>query len=229
MIDLTHIRACSFDCYGTLIDWQTGILAALRPRLAARGVAMDDEAILRRYAQLEAAAEEPPYRPYRQVLETVAAGFFGPSATPDERECLWRSLGSWPAFADTPGALARLQKRVKIIIASNIDNDLFALSKPKLGIEPDEVVTAQQVRSYKPGRAHFDEVLRRAGLRAEQVLHVAESRRHDIEPARRLGFPTAWINRTGSGPSASGVPTDSSLTPDLTAPTLAALADTLGL
>jgi len=237
-VDPAEIRACSFDCYGTLIDWQTGILGALRPRLAARGVTLADDEILRRYAALEAAAEDPangPFRPYREVLEAVAAGFF-PQPTEDERTCLWRSLatadggaGGWPAFPDTPPSLARLKQRYAIIIASNIDDDLFAYSRPKLGVDPDHIITAQQVRSYKPARPHFDEILRRTGLSPQQVLHVGESRRHDVEPARAMGFRTAWINRTGGAASASGDPADPSVRPDITVPTLAALCDALGL
>lgn len=232
MIDPATIRACSFDCYGTLIDWQTGILGAIRPRLAARSVTMSDAEILRRYAILEAAAEEPGeggHRAYREVLETVAAGFL-PDPSDDERTCLWRSLPDWPAFPDTAPSLARLKQRYAIIIASNIDDDLFAHSRPKLGVDPDHIITAQQVRSYKPGRPHFDEILRRTGLAPHQVLHVGESRRHDVEPAKALGFRTAWVDRAGSaggGASASGEPRDSAIRADVIVQTLEELAGSL--
>lgn len=190
------IRAISFDCFGTLIDWQTGILRALRPHAAG----LSDRDLLRRFAEAERRAEQPPYRTYKAVLEQ-AAGELAPAA---DRGVLWRSLSEWPAFADTAPALKRLQARFRIAIASNVDDDLWSATQPKLGITPDAVVTAEQVRSYKPDRAHFDELCARLALEPWQILHAGESLYHDVEPATQLGFPTVWVRRVRDGPSASG-------------------------
>jgi 2-haloacid dehalogenase len=191
-----NIRAISFDCFGTLIDWQTGIRQALRS--LANGAQNDD--LLRRFATIERNAEQPPYRLYKAVLEDVAIEL-APSAP---RDALWRSLPQWPAFPDTAAALQQLQRRFKIAIASNVDDDLWAATQPKLGITPDAVVTAEQVRSYKPGRPHFDALINRLALEPAQILHAGESLYHDVEPASALGFQTVWVRRVASGNSASG-------------------------
>lgn len=217
----SDIRAISFDCYGTLIDWQTGIRRAMRPALAAAEIFMDDGVLFQQFALLERRAEAPPYKSYKQVLEQVAAGFF---EEPEHADCtvLWKSLPDWPAFEDTPGALAALRRRFKLAVVSNIDDDLFAFSEAKLDVDLDVVVTAEQVRSYKPRLPHFHELLKRLELPPEQVLHVAESRYHDIEPANALGMPTVWVNRARGGFSASG---EGAGEPMLTVRTLRELTD----
>lgn len=199
----SDIRAISFDCYGTLIDWQTGIRRAMRPALAAAEIFMDDGVLFHQFALLERRAEASPYKSYKAVLEEVAAGFF---EEPENADCtvLWKSLPDWPAFDETPGALAALKRRFKLAVVSNVDDDLFAFSEAKLEVDLDVVVTAEQVRSYKPGLPHFHELLKRLELPPDQVLHVAESRYHDIEPANALGMPTVWVNRARGGFSASG-------------------------
>ena len=223
MADHAGVCALSFDCYGTLIDWQTGILSAVKPVLAGLGRRLRDGEIIAAFAAAEREAERPPYTSYKNVQRRVMAAMVGlpsrmvggeglgvgealhgePDAV-DTLDALWCSIPNWPAFPETSVALRRLAARFRLAIVSNIDDDLFAHTQPKLGIVPDVVVTAQQVRSYKPGRAHFDELLRRLNLRPGQILHVAESRYHDIEPASAIGFPTAWVNRTGRSASASG-------------------------
>jgi 2-haloacid dehalogenase len=203
-LDLTPILALSFDCYGTLIDWQSGIKAALLPALREAQIYMDDGVLFQQFAMLERRAEQNPYRPYKRVLEEVAAGFFEYPEKADPT-ILWKSLPEWPAFDEVPGALRALnKKKYKLAVASNIDDDLFAWSESKLGADLDEVITAEQVRSYKPRPAHFRELLKRLGLKPAQLLHIAESRHHDIEPANRLGIPTVWLNRARGRPSASG-------------------------
>jgi len=198
------MHAISFDCYGTLIDWQRGLLAAASPVLARLGRDMEPAALFGAFADAERRAERPPYRPYRDVLRAVATELFGPGASPGDRDSLWRSIGDWPAFDDAAPSLAWLKSRYRLAVASNIDDDLFALTAPKLGVALDELVTAQQVGSYKPGEAHFRALCERLGLRPGEILHVAESRFHDVEPASRLGFVTAWVDRNGGGASASG-------------------------
>lgn len=218
-IDGAGVEAISFDCFGTLIDWQSGLLGALRPLVPG---APDGE-LVRRFAELEHEAERPPYRSYKAVLEAVAIGL-GAGADPT---VLWRSLAAWPAFADTAAALVRLQRRFRIAIASNVDDDLWAVTEAKLGIRPDLVMTAERVRSYKPGRAHFAALIERLGLEPGRILHAGESVYHDIEPATAMGFPTVWVRRVASGPSASGQAAPGSSS-QATVGSLAELADALG-
>jgi 2-haloacid dehalogenase len=201
------VRTISFDCYGTLIDWQTGILRAARPVLERHGIRMADEEIVLKFAAAERQAEHGAYITYKGVLRKVMrelVGDRGRGVAHEELDVLWRSIGEWPAFGDTASALKRLKAKFRVCIASNIDNDLFALTLPKLGIKPDVVVTAEQVCSYKPGEAHFRELLKRLGAQAEEVLHAGESVYHDVEPASAMGFQTVWVNRQGAGASASG-------------------------
>src|SRR5215510_909603 len=198
MLDLGRFEALTFDCYGTLIDWETGIWDALRPVFRRHRVAMAREAALERFGTLEAAAERPPYRDYKAVLREVLqrlgrrAGF-EPSA--DECEAFARSVGDWPAFPDTASALRALHRRYRLAIVSNVDDDLFAATAPRLGETFDWVVTAEQARSYKPAPAHFELALRRMNVARERVLHVAQSLYHDIGPAKALGLATVWVNR----------------------------------
>jgi 2-haloacid dehalogenase len=200
------IRAISFDCYGTLIDWQTGILRAARPVLVKHGIVMPDEEIVRRFAVAERRAEGGTYITYKGVLKRVMREMLGErgESAGEDVDALWRSIGEWPAFGDTASGLRRLRAKFKVCIASNVDNDLFAMTLPRLGVKPDVVVTAEQVCSYKPREGHFRELLARLGLRAEQVLHAGESVYHDVEPASALGFQTAWVDRQRGGASASG-------------------------
>ncbi len=209
-MDLTRFEALTFDCYGTLIDWERGILAALRPWTHRHGVACDDDYLLGRYAAAEAAAETGAWRPYREVLGTVLetlARDLGARFDPEERELLPRSVGDWPPFPDTVASLAALGKRYRLAIVSNIDDALFLeTANRQLKTRFDQVITAEQVRSYKPGPAHFHEALKRLGLDRSKVLHVAQSLYHDIAPARALGFSTVWVNRRAGRPGSGATP-----------------------
>lgn len=234
-LDLTEFDALTFDCYGTLIDWSAGILAALRSILGERARGVGDERLLSLYGVLEAEAERPTpgtgHTSYRDVLRVVVDGFgrefgFAPSAA--QRDALPESIKDWPAFPDTPGALRSLKTRYRLAVLSNIDRDLFALTAPKLGVELDALVTAQDVGSYKPGRAHFDEGLERLGLARQRVLHVAQSLYHDIAPARALGFSTVWVAR-GAGKAGASFDGSPDARPDLVVPDLATLVRCAGL
>lgn len=223
-MDLTGVRWLTFDCYGTLIDWERGILAAARPLLP--GAADGD--ILARYAALEAELERGAYTPYREVLRQVMAGLgraFGVSISAQQAESLPESLKDWPAFDETPAALAALQRRFKLAVISNVDDDLFAGTAPKLGVRLDGLITAQQCRSYKPSLNNFRVAMERLKAGPDQVLHIAESRYHDIAPARNLGIRSVWVNRAKGRPSASG---GAEATPDLEVATLAELVRRLG-
>ena len=227
MIDFARKRVLTFDCYGTLIDWETGISAALQPVLEAHGVSVPEDRLLELYADLEAAAEGGPYRPYSEVLAAVVRGLgerLGFQATPAETASLADSVGAWPAFPDSPPALAALKRRYKLAIISNVDDALLAASARRLGVELDWVITAQQVRSYKPSTRPFLVAIERIGLPQDHILHVAQSLFHDHVPAKGLGLDTVWVNRRHGKPGAGATP-PADARPDLEVPDLRTLAE----
>ena len=197
----------TFDCYGTLIDWERGIADAFRDAARAGGVELDRGAVLRAYAEHEPIAETPPFRPYRDILGDTAqrvALALGWNAA--DTGFLAESLPSWTPFPDTNAALERLRGAgYRLGILSNVDDDLLAATRRHFSVGFDLVITAQQVRSYKPGHAHF--VAARNAIGGAPWLHAAESNFHDIVPANALGIENAWINRRGAPPLAGGVPT----------------------
>lgn len=223
---VTHL---TFDCYGTLIDWERGILSAVEPLLARSGVQAAPETILHSFVHHEARLESQPWRPYRDVLRAVLvalAADFKITLPEGEQGLLANSLPDWPPFPDTIEALQRLGKRFRLVIVSNTDDALFAKTGQRLGARFHDIITAEQVKSYKPGRPHFVEALRRLDVPASQILHVAQSLYHDHVPARQLGFRTARINRPSCLPD-TGLAPLAQVTPDLVFPDLAALADHL--
>jgi 2-haloacid dehalogenase len=217
----------TFDCYGTLIDWEAGILAALRPALAARGVTAAADDLLERYARHEAALEAGPYLRYREVLARAMRGVcgeLGVEPTGEEAAAFGVSVGEWPAFPDSADSLARLAERYRLGIVTNCDDDLFAASNRRLGVTFDWVVTAEQVGSYKPSRRNFEVAFERIGVPRERILHVAQSLFHDHVPAKELGLTTAWIDRRRGRPGSGATPPASAV-PDLAVPDLATFAD----
>jgi len=230
-VDLSRFEALTFDCYGTLIDWERGILDAVRPILRLHGIAFDDDWLLGLYATAEAGAEAGPWRPYREVLGSVmdrlgAELGFAPDA--DERAALARTLPDWPPFADTVEALKTLARGYRLAVVSNVDDDLFAGTWRRLGVAFELVTTAQRVRSYKPEPAHFTVTLDRLRLDPGRVLHVAQSLYHDIAPARALGIATAWVNRRAGRPGPGATP-PAEARPDLEIYDLKALVTLSGL
>ncbi len=198
MLDFKRFRFLTFDCYGTLIDWETGIFSALRPILSAHGRQIPDSALLALYGDLEAQAEAGEYANYRDVLQSVVRGLgerlgFTPSAA--EAQALPESIANWQPFADTVESLRRLKDGRKLAVLSNIDDDLFAVTAPKLGVAFDHVITAQQARCYKPCLKFFRMAQTRCGVAPEQWLHVGQSIYHDVLPAQWLGIATVWVNR----------------------------------
>ena len=227
MLDFHRFQALTFDCYGTMIDWEKGIFSALRPILEAHGKTIDDFALLKLYSELELKAEQGEFRKYREVLQSVVAGFgeqlaFKPSE--EEIRSLPGSLPQWPPFPDTVAALKRLQTRYKLAVISNIDDDLFAGSEPKLQAQFDHVITAEQARSYKPSLNNFRLALKQLGLAPDHVLHVGQSLYHDVTPAKSLGIATVWVNRPSTRPGAGAARTADGK-PDLEVSDLATLAD----
>ncbi|HLW55312.1 MAG TPA: haloacid dehalogenase type II [Candidatus Angelobacter sp.] len=201
-LDFTRVKAVTFDCYGTLIDWETGLLAALRRILEAHGHgALSDREILDIYGELEPRAQNP-WRRYRQVLAEVTRGFgerLGFQVKNGEADSLAESLKSWQPFPDTIAALEKLKSKFRLAIISNTDDDLFAATSRHLGIKFDEVITAEQAKAYKPSAVPFRLALERLGLSREEVLHAGQSVYHDVLPAKLLGMATVLVQRRGFG------------------------------
>jgi 2-haloalkanoic acid dehalogenase type II len=207
----------SFDCYGTLIDWERGIARAFGDAAGADGVTVPVETLLAAYHEVEPAVQAEGYRSYREVLTETArrlAERFRWRLAPDRAGFLAESLPGWSPFPDTGAALTRLAAAgYRLGILSNVDDDLLAGSRRHFPVTFEFWVTAQEVGAYKPARPHFDRGRQRVAGRT--WLHAAQSHFHDVRPARALGIPVAWINRKGERP-ADGVPPDREL-PDLTA------------
>jgi 2-haloacid dehalogenase len=226
-IDFTDVEALTFDCYGTLIDWEAGLSAAFRAVLVAHGVRHDPEDVLTRYARHEAEAEAGLYLTYAEVLAAGLRGVgteLGFEPTGGEVAAFSRSVGAWPAFPDSADALRRLKRRFRLGVLTNCDDDLFAASNRRLGVEFDWIVTAQQVGSYKPNERNFHVALDRLGLPTKRVVHVAQSLFHDHAPAKRLGFTTAWIDRRHDRPGSGATP-PADAAPDVTFPDMASFAE----
>lgn len=226
-MDFAPFRFLTFDCYGTLIDWEAGIFSALRPVLAAHGKVVPDARLLELYGELEVEAEKPPFRPYKDVLQEVVRGFgqkLGFTPTDEEARSLPASLASWPPFPDTVATLRRLKKRYRLAILSNVDDDLFAATARKLEIDFDYVITAQQAGAYKPSLKMFKLAESRLGVPPSQWLHVGQSIYHDVLPAQFLGVSTVWVNRP-SPRAGIGAVKAAEGTPDLEVPDLKTLAD----
>lgn len=225
-IDWAAVEVLSFDCYGTLIDWESGILASLRSILGASGSAAPDDALLEAYARHEARFEAEPWRPYRQILRealvaTVAER--GVSIPASARAALGGSVADWPAFPDSVAALARLRKRFGLAVITNCDNDLFDFSDERLGRPFTWRITAQQVGFYKPARRNFEFALQRIGLPPERIVHVAQSLYHDHVPAQAMGLRTVWVNRRHDR-SGFGATPPASVKPSLTVNDMTSLA-----
>ena len=235
MLDFEKYDALTFDCYGTLIDWEAGIADALRPVVAAHGISVSDAELMDLYSEIERTGKSGEYRRYREVLRATVRGIcnrlrFVPS--PSEVECLAESLGNWQPFPDTVDALLRFQSRYRLCIISNVDDDLFAGTARTLGVDFDYIVTAEQAGSYKPSHNNFAMAVNRMGIPKERVLHVAESVKLDIEAAKGFGMDTVWVNRHAGlerEGSASGNPSDGDSGADLEVPDLKTLAETMGL
>ncbi len=225
-LDFTRFDFFSFDCYGTLINWEQGILSALRPILERHGAHLTDDEILKLYGEIEPSLQDP-YRRYREVLRQAVRAFgdrTGFEASEEEMESLPESLKSWQPYPDTVAALRRLMAKYKLVILSNIDDHLFAESAKLLQVRFGAVVTAEQVKSYKPDRAHFLEMLHRCHTTPDRVLHVGQSIYHDVVPARAMGFKTVWVHRAqGHGATRAAVER-----PDLEVVSLGMLADFAG-
>jgi len=214
MVDYQAYDALTFDCYGTLIDWESGILTGIRTALGADVATATDAELLSEFSKHEHDAEVP-YKGYREVLGLtlrMLASDRGITTTPEQETQFGASVVDWPAFPDSHDALVELQKHFKLVVITNCDDDLFAASEQRLGIKFDEVITAQQVGSYKPNPENFhfahEKVERTLGITKDRILHVAQSLFHDHAPAKSIGMTTVHISRRGNGaaPVASATP-----------------------
>ena len=207
MPDVTKFNTLTFDCYGTLIDWESGILAELRPWVDRHGRRdLDNNALLETFGTIEAACEaETPGNLYPQILAEVhrrLADTWSIKAGDGEAAAFGQSVGRWPAFADSAAALQYLKRHYKLVILSNVDRASFARSNEKLGVAFNRILTAQDIGSYKPSLRNFEYALadleRSFGTRKADILHTAQSIFHDVVPARSVGLATMWINRRKS-------------------------------
>ncbi|MBI4423941.1 MAG: haloacid dehalogenase type II [Elusimicrobia bacterium] len=200
----------TFDCYGTLIDWEKGMSAALRALARELGVRIDAAAMVRRYVQLELGLEQASYRRYAEILQLGLAALFkerGVTLGRRHAGAFARSLADWKPFPEVPAALRRLRAAgYRTAVLSNIDDRLLARSLRRIAVPFDHVVTAQAVRSYKPAARHWQRVLAASRVPKRRVLHVGASLVHDIVPAKTLGISSVWINRNGERPAPGAAP-----------------------
>ena len=221
LLKFEQFKAMTFDCYGTLIDWETGLLNAMQPILDSHGVRLSDAQVLAIYSEIEP-KEQSPYRRYREVLANIVRRFgerLSFVASEKDAESLPNSLPAWLPFPDTNQALKTLKTKYKLAIISNTDDVFFAATSRHFGIRFDEVITAEQAKAYKPSPAPFQLALERLALAPEHVLHVGQSVHHDVLPAKSLGLSTVLVYRRGFGATR---PTSGE--PDLRVPDLKTLA-----
>jgi len=231
-IEWHRFKALTFDCYGTLIDWESGILTALRPWAASHALKLDDDALLAAFATeespIQAAQPELFYPDVLRTTQRAIAKRFGIAPNAGDENSVATSVRDWQAFPDSPAALAYLKRHYRLVIVSNVDRGSFSHSNERLGVDFDSIVTAQDVGSYKPNPAHFHEAFRRLGgmgIARHEILHVAQSLFHDHVPAKSLGMTTVWINRRGGkGGWGATKPPSKSVAPDAEYPSMEAFA-----
>ena len=227
---LTDFTVLTFDCYGTLIDWETGLLNALGPWRRRSGVEATDDVLLDAFGRHESAQQsETPGMLYPLLLARVLTrigGELGTEVSEDESAAFGASIGDWPAFPDTTAALSYLRRHYKLVILSNVNREGFASSQPRLSVTFDAVYTAQDVGSYKPDSRNFNHMLdglADLGHTQDEILHIAQSLFHDHMPAQARGLRTVWIDRRGNGPAAAKAP-DGPVRYDFRYPDLESLA-----
>jgi 2-haloacid dehalogenase len=202
LVKLTDYKALTFDVYGTLIDWESGMITGLKPLTDKLAKPLSRDEILQTHAHYESSTQaQTPGKLYSQILAVVyrrLAEEWGIEVSWSECQTYGASVEHWPAFADSAGALQYLKRYYKLVVLTNVDNVSFAHSNAKLKVAFDGVYTAEDVGSYKPDPRNFDYMidnLARIGVEKHQVLHTAESMFHDHVPANRFGLSNCWIYR----------------------------------
>ncbi len=231
-MNFSDFDALSFDCYGTLIDWEAGLIDVLGPWASRRGLGLGPEQLLSAYSAAESRAEsDHPAEIYPDILARSLRALgteLGAEVSEEDATALAASVPDWPTFDDSRDALRRLSERYKLIILSNGDRASFAASNVKLGVEFASVITAEDVGSYKPSPRNFDALIAKArqlGIGEGRLLHVAQSLFHDHVPAKRAGLPTVWINRRHNHPGWGATPApDTGVEPDAEFPSMVAFA-----
>jgi 2-haloalkanoic acid dehalogenase type II len=230
---LNEFQVLTFDCYGTLIDWETGIVRAIGPWLERSGVSATRDQILAAFADAEAPQQaKTPDLPYPELLARVHGAMaerFGVAPDAAAAQAFGGSIQDWPAFPDSADALAYLKQHYRLVVLSNVDRASFAHSSRKLGVAFNAVYTAEEIGSYKPDPRNFAYMLARfaeQGIASEQILHTAESLYHDHIPAKRFGLATCWIHRR-AGQSGHGAtrPPEVEVSPDFRFATLGEMAE----
>ena len=224
MLKFNQFEALSFDCYGTLIDWEHGITPVLKKLVSDHNIDCDEQQLLKFFSEYEPIAQSGKYQNYKDVLREVVQKIgerleFEPTIS--ELESLWKSIKNWQPFDDTIDSLKAFKEKYRLVVISNIDDDLFAQTAQQLKVEFDDVITAQQVKSYKPNLRNFEFALEKIRLSPDKVLHVAQSLYHDIAPAKQLGLTTVWVNRQQGKEVGATQPTAAE--PDLEVPDLKTL------
>jgi len=215
MANFDDFEVLIFDCYGTLIDWECGILSGIKPILFNHKINLDNDQILELYAEIEVKIENENYINYKNVLRRVVHEFgkklnFKPN--PNEINYLLKTFNNWMPFSDTVDALKKLKTKFKLALLSNVDEDLFSISAKHLEVKFNYIITAEQVKSYKPSHKNFKFAINKIGISQDKIIHIAQSLYHDIIPAKELGLFTIWINRRkdkegfGATPAASAKP-----------------------
>jgi 2-haloalkanoic acid dehalogenase type II len=225
-------KLMTFDCYGTLVDWETGILQVLRPWAKAAGVAASNDQLLAAFGAAESQAEHAkPKSLYRAILRDTMKGIaihYGKKNTATQNSALADSVGNWPVFPDTVEALRTLKYWRKLMVVSNVDKVSFARTAPKLGVALDGLVTAEEVGAYKPNPRMFKRALAVAakmGIKKDEVLHVAQSLYHDVVPAKALGLTTVWVDRRSGKPGGASPAPAGNVVPHLRVASLRELVD----
>jgi 2-haloacid dehalogenase len=231
-LDWKRFGLMTFDCYGTLVDWEAGILSVLKPWAATKQMAATGEELLAAFGEAESVAEQArPSTIYREILRETMKGMalkFGKTASAAEQEALAASVGDWPVFKDTAEGLRVLHVWHKLMVVSNVDKTSFARTAPKLGVTLDGLVTAEDVGAYKPDKRMFEramQVARELGVKKEEILHVAQSLFHDVAPAKALGLSTVWVDRRGGRAGGATPKSPGDVRPHLRVGSLAELAE----
>ena len=221
-MDFNQFKLISFDCYGTLIDWKKSLMDIMNPFITRHKLNISKDQLFDLFLKADQMSICENYKPYHDVLVSIMDEMgkeLNINLKQAERTCLVDRFGDWTAFPDTTDALQELKKRYKLAIISNVDDELFDVTKRCLGVRFDYIITATQVGSYKPSKNNFVKALEKFGLPSEHVLHVAQSIYHDIIPTNELGWSNVWVNRYNEPES-----TNPAESPDLEVPDLAALA-----